>query len=206
MKKINYIKQIEDEIKAEENNISKLTKIYNIYPEEIRNLEQFYVLRNKFVLESRNENIKQVEDYQKLLQKYPNNVNEQGIISLGENIVFNPDINIKINDVLENDGFDLKEEGTKYLARLIENLYHERKLYYEQGNKYDYFNLDDYSNIHYEMLGVSKEQVIYQIISSIATNELEMGCSISKIAYEVVDNLGYYNIDRHNKKRRKYSK
>lgn len=202
MTMINCVKQMENEIKAEENNVSKLPKIYQDYSEK-QDLIDFYTLRNRLVSKSRSENLKQVNDYQEVAKMYPNNINNQGVIQLGNIIIFNPDINIKIDNMLEENGFDLAEEGTKYLSRLIEILYHERSLYYEHGNKFDYFNLDDYSNIHYEMLGVTKEQVIYQIISSIVTNELEIGYPISKIVYECVDNLGYHSIDRDNKKRRK---
>lgn len=98
---------------------------------------------------------------------------------------------------LENDGFNIEDLGTQYLASLITLLYHERKLYRRKNikGKAKYWNLADWNNEHFGMLGSTKENVINAILNSISTNTIEGG-PIDELVYEIADNTIYhYNRD-----------
>lgn len=100
-------------------------------------------------------------------------------------------------DYLENDGFNIEDQGTQYLASLITLLYHERKLYRRKDikDKAYYWNLNDWNNEHFGMLGNTKENVINAILSSIGTNDMENG-PIDELVYEMADSIIYrYNRD-----------
>ena len=85
---------------------------------------------------------------------------------------------------------DLEEKGTSYLDRLIRILYDELEFYNTyKGDNFDYWNLDDYSNIHYELLGVKSEEAIYEMIKSINDSPVTYGKKISEVVYDSVSDV-----------------
>ena len=167
---------------------------------------EFLEKRNDVVKKSIISNLKEVRNYQYYLEKYPDRVSN-GVIYLDDCVMLNPSVDDYINDSLESDGFDINNEGVIYLAKLICILYHERKLYYDCcDDPFNYWNLDNFSNIHYEMLGGNRNKVIHSIISSFVKNDLTGDLAISDYVYSFVDNMGYYSADKKNSKRKRYSK
>jgi len=102
-------------------------------------------------------------------------------------------INIKeeILNILKEEGFDIEESGTKYLASLTALLFHERKLYqklHKRESYQDYWNLSDDKNEHYQMLGASSRQVINAMKASIAASDKSME-TIPSLIFNITDNL-----------------
>lgn len=92
---------------------------------------------------------------------------------------------------LENDGFNIKDEGTQYLASIIAIYFHERKLYERCKDREaykGYWDLSDLSNKHYGMLGHNPERVIQEIYKAIGKNDIEDG-PIDEMIYEITDNM-----------------
>lgn len=100
-------------------------------------------------------------------------------------------VNIRqhILQTLKGDGFDINHQGTQYLASLITLYFHERRLYRKYGERKNcegYWNLNDWDNEHYGMLGNTKENVVYSILSAIGKNDMENG-PIDELVYEIAD-------------------
>lgn len=117
----------------------------------------------------------------------------------------NISIRKEVLEVLEEDGFNLNEQGTQYLASLITIFYHERKMYRRKDiEDKSYWNLDDWSNEHYGMLGNEKESVVNAILSSIGKNEIESG-PIDDLVYDIADSM-IYRYNRDDERRERYTK
>ena len=117
----------------------------------------------------------------------------------------NINIRKEVLEVLEEDGFNLNEQGTQYLASLITIFYHERKMYRRKDiEDKSYWNLDDWSNEHYGMLGNEKERVVNAILSSIGKNEIESG-PIDDLVYDIADSM-IHRYNRDDVRRERYTK
>ena len=117
----------------------------------------------------------------------------------------NINIRKEVLEVLEEDGFNLNEQGTQYLASLITIFYHERKMYRRKDiEDKSYWNLDDWSNEHYGMLGNEKERVVNAILSSIGKNEIESGPS-DDLVYDIADSM-IHRYNRDDERRERYTK
>lgn len=117
----------------------------------------------------------------------------------------NINIRKEVLEVLEEDGFNLNEQGTQYLASLITIFYHERKMYRRKDiEDKSYWNLDDWSNEHYGMLGNEKERVVNAILSSIGKNEIESG-PIDDLVYDIADSM-IHRYNRDDERRERYTK
>jgi hypothetical protein len=99
---------------------------------------------------------------------------------------------------LEGDGFDIEEEGTMCLARLIEMLYHERELlqkYHARESYKGYWDLNDKSNSHYYRVGNGdSERIISEIRRSIWHSSCEDNrVDLNELAYDLADKeIAYY--------------
>lgn len=117
----------------------------------------------------------------------------------------NINIRKEVLEVLEEDGFNLNEQGTQYLASLITIFYHERKMYRRKDiEDKSYWNLDDWFNEHYGMLGNEKERVVNAILSSIGKNEIESG-PIDDLVYDIADSM-IHRYNRDDERRERYTK
>ena len=117
----------------------------------------------------------------------------------------NINIRKEVLEVLEEDGFNLNEQGTQYLASLITIFYHERKMYRRKDiEDKSYWNLDNWSNEHFGMLGNEKERVVNAILSSIGKNEIESG-PIDDLVYDIADSM-IYRYNRDDERRERYTK
>lgn len=117
----------------------------------------------------------------------------------------NISIRKEVLEVLEEDGFNLNEQGTQYLASLITIFYHERKMYRRKDiEDKSYWNLDNWSNEHYGMLGNEKERVVNAILSSIGKNEIESG-PIDDLVYDIADSM-IHRYNRDDERRERYTK
>lgn len=210
MEKINYFKMVDDFVGV----LGEEHKSKKDFSAKEKLLCDFYSLTIGYFVHSTGDLKRRIETYQGLVNKYPEYVTDDGKIDDGfGNIIYNPDIATRIEEMLKDNGFNFLDVGTQYLKRLIEIIYHERELYYadvskeQEKIKVDYFNLNDFSNVHYKMLGVPKEKAITDMILTIYNNKYECGYSISDIVYECADKLMYYNsTDRENIKRKRFSK
>lgn len=117
----------------------------------------------------------------------------------------NINIRKEVLEVLEEDGFNLNEQGTQYLASLITIFYHERKMYRRKDiEDKSYWNLDNWSNEHFGMLGNEKERVVNAILSSIGKNEIESG-PIDDLVYDIADSM-IHRYNRDDVRRERYTK
>jgi len=117
----------------------------------------------------------------------------------------NINIRKEVLEVLEEDGFNLNEQGTQYLASLITIFYHERKMYRRKDiEDKSYWNLDNWSNEHFGMLGNEKERVVNAILSSIGKNEIESG-PIDDLVYDIADSM-IHRYNRDDERRERYTK
>ena len=117
----------------------------------------------------------------------------------------NINIRKEVLEVLEEDGFNLNQQGTQYLASLITIFYHERKMYRRKDiEDKSYWNLDDWFNEHYGMLGNEKERVVNAILSSIGKNEIESG-PIDDLVYDIADSM-IHRYNRDDERRERYTK
>ncbi len=158
---------------------------------------KFLMLRKEIIGASCKEMKSQISQYKEFISKHP---------EYEKNPFFkNPSIKASIMENLKYDGFDLNDEGTKHLANLILMFFHERKLYRIEEPQYkNYWDLDDPSNEHYKMFGISPENLISYLLISIEQNEDTRGCSIGEIVYTETDYIGYYGRDRDDKNRVPY--
>lgn len=90
---------------------------------------------------------------------------------------------------LKEDGFKIKQKGSKYIAKLIEALYHERellKLYSKRASFEGYWNLKDIYNPHYFELGDGKE-IIDAMRKSIINSYEKDDCDLNELIYFFAD-------------------
>ena len=104
---------------------------------------------------------------------------------------------------LEGDGFDIEEPGSKYIARLIEALYHERELLEKYGKRDSYkgyWDLKDINNPHYEGLGDAKEIQKEMRESIIHSPYEDNDADINELIYDLADleikHYDYYRSDK----------
>ena len=92
-------------------------------------------------------------------------------------------------ELLEELGFDIKQSGTIYLADIIEELYHERRMYDKEN---PYFDLNDRKNNHYVFVkdyyecGLST--LLERIDESISTSYVS-DMPINNILYGVTNDI-----------------
>lgn len=106
-------------------------------------------------------------------------------------------------DRLQGDAFIIKEAGSQYIAKLIYQLYHERKLlekYHDRPSYQGYWDLSDINNPHYYRLGDS-----IQILKAIRESIIHSCCEeddadINELIYDLSD----LEISRHNEDKREY--
>lgn len=192
------LKEMSNEFDVQRAEIDRIKKKYNIESSVyFDRLEEFYRNRNESVFASRVESKKEsLELYKKL------NTPREKVYS---EIIYERDVNNDLSFLLMQHEFDFEEKGTSYLDRLVRILYDEIDFYNSNNdNTFDYWNLDDYSNIHYKLMGVKSEEAIYEIIKSINNSPVTYGASISEVAFDLVDKL--IKRDLKNKKESGYKK
>lgn len=93
-------------------------------------------------------------------------------------------------DRLDNDGFNLDELGSQYIAKLIEALYHERELlrrFYKRESFREYWDLKDIYNPHYFLLGDSK-LIMDEMKGSIIRSSCEKDdADLNELVYDLTD-------------------
>lgn len=98
-------------------------------------------------------------------------------------------------ELLEELGFNIKQSGTIYLADIIEELYHERKIYDKDNS---YFDLNDRKNNHYvfvkEYYECGLKTLSERIDESISTSYVS-DMPINNILYGVTNDI----IDQYNR-------
>ena len=102
---------------------------------------------------------------------------------------------------LDGDGFHIEDRGSQDIARLINQLYHERLLlekYYKRPSYIGYWDLSDISNPHYSMINdMSNRKIMDNIREAIIHSYLEEDdADINDLIYELTDNeISLYNED-----------
>ena len=187
------------EEKIQEQETLKLMKKYNnASPEYFDRLKNLYKRRNYLVLISR---IETESERLICLEKIKGDPTK-----LYSEIVWERNIEYDINYYLESQNFTLKDKGTKYLSKLIETLYNERRLYNDmETDEFNYFDLDDFNNIHYQYFDEDKALVISEIKKAIVNSSPNsISLSINNIVYNGVNEILDYKDE--NKKIKKYKK
>lgn len=115
------------------------------------------------------------------------------IVALSSKELSEKGINIKeeVLNVLKEEGFNIEESGTRYLASLIALLFHERKLYqrlHDRQSYQNYWNLNDEKNEHYHMLGDNSRQVIKAMKESLKTSKRDSEM-ISSLIFRITDEI-----------------
>ncbi len=155
--------------------------------------EKLYILRDILVKESCEEVRKNSKIYQKFNERHPE-LKE-------DHILVNPSVRQRTLEDLEEEGFNLKDKGTQYLATLITIYFHERKLFriknftnqaYFDKTILRYFNLNRKDNEHYSMLGTTKEKAVKEMNNAIAKSN-NPNTTIEEIVYDIAD----YYITKH---------
>ena len=153
--------------------------------------EKFYNLRKELVGESCKEVKEKIQKYNDYIKKYPND----------EKILLNPSIRQRVLKDLQNEGYNLEDIGTQYLATLATMYYHERNLF-RMDNIEDngYFDLSLKYNEHYSMLG-NKPDIVRNSINEAIYNAYGEVVPIDEIVYFLADN---YNISETSENNKKY--
>ena len=93
-------------------------------------------------------------------------------------------------DRLWGDGFNLDDKGSKYIAKLIEALYHEKELlrrFYKRESFREYWDLKDKYNPHYFLLGDS-DKIIGEMRESIIKSPYEKDdADLNELIYDLSD-------------------
>lgn len=93
-------------------------------------------------------------------------------------------------DRLDNDGFNLEEKGSEYIAKLVEALYHERELlrrFSKRKSFREYWDLKDKYNPHYFLLGDS-EMIMGEMRKSIIKSPYEKDdTDLNELIFDLTD-------------------
>ena len=104
---------------------------------------------------------------------------------------------------LDNDGFNIDNKGSQYIADLINLFYHERKLlekYYKRPSYQGYWDLSDIKNPHYINIGNGKF-VISEMRNEIIKSPYEDDdADLNELIYDLTD----IEIARCNEDNRRY--
>lgn len=91
---------------------------------------------------------------------------------------------------LYDDGFKIEQDGSIYIAKLIEDLYHERELlkkYSKRPSYLGYWDLKDIHNPHYYPLGDARE-IQEEMRKSIISSSCEQNdADINELIYDLSD-------------------
>lgn len=177
------LKELENESRVQNEYIKNIKNKYmNTNSTYFCKLRCFYRDRNERVLLSRIKTKNEASELYRKLSTPSDKVYSE--------IIYERDVNSDISFILMQNELDLEEKGTSYLDRLIRILYDELEFYNTyKGDNFDYWNLDDYSNIHYELLGVKSEEAIYEMIKSINDSPVTYGKKISEVVYDSVSDV-----------------
>ena len=134
-----------------------------------------------------------IEVMEGISRAYKNYILELG--TRAESQVYGIDIEEEALDILSCLGFNSEKVGTKYLAELIDCVYHERNGEYDDG----YYNLDLYYNQHFLNMSEYYECGVKSLHSIIDDALIDINVaddiSYSSLILSVVKNL----IDIHSK-------
>lgn len=140
---------------------------------------------------SREKFLKQQEIHRQreMVIKFHKNRQEETKKSIVETDKIKLSISLVVLDLLEELGFDRATSGTKYLADVIETLYHERKVF-DGENKF--FDFNDRSNNHYSFTNEYYECGLINLQREIDENVAKSyvnGSSLNDIIYGVVNDV-----------------
>lgn len=145
-------------------------------------------------------------DYEKILIALPHIIKEVEQ-SKEENKKVGIDIYKSALRRLDNDGFDTSQIGTRYIAKLVEVFYHEKKLLvraYKRASLKGYWDLNDKENPHYFSLGVSEEVMTKMreaiIGSTLEENDTDFNEMIYDLADQEIFRYCFYRVDTPDRK------
>ena len=208
------IESIEDllDLSLDANDSNSIYKAHNIGPKKVKEIldivhsfgfkfkcendikeetpkEEFYNLRKELVGESCKEVKEKLKIYNDYIKKYPADLDK----------ILNPSIRRRVLKDLQNEGYNLEDIGTQYLASLITMYYHERNLYrMDNIDDNGYFDLSLKYNEHYSMLG-NKPDIVRDSIKNAIYNTYGEYIPIDETVYYHTNNYIELSFNKDNK-------